>query len=87
MKIIRTAAIYARISSGQTGLGLGVQRQLEDCRKLAAERGSSVVDKIRNGAGLSYRTPTGAASKIVMRERGTGLYSADRPLQMGPSII
>lgn len=35
----RSAAIYARISSDQTGEGLGVQRQLEDCRKLAAQRG------------------------------------------------
>ncbi|TFD70565.1 recombinase family protein [Cryobacterium sp. Hb1] len=45
MKIIRTAAIYARISSDQTGLGLGVQRQLEDCRKLAAERGWTVAEE------------------------------------------
>ncbi|MCH6470957.1 recombinase family protein [Sinomonas terrae] len=39
MSTPRSAAIYARISSDQTGEGLGVQRQLEDCRKLAAERG------------------------------------------------
>ncbi|KAA8958642.1 recombinase family protein [Mycobacterium sp.] len=34
-----SAAIYARISSDAEGTGLGVARQLEDCRKLAAERG------------------------------------------------
>jgi site-specific DNA recombinase len=45
MKTILAAAIYARISSDQTGLGLGVQRQLEDCRKLAAERGWTVADE------------------------------------------
>ncbi|UQX09539.1 recombinase family protein [Candidatus Mycobacterium methanotrophicum] len=34
-----SAAIYARISSDAEGTGLGVARQLEDCRKLAADRG------------------------------------------------
>lgn len=38
----RSAAVYARISSDPTGLALGVQRQLEDCRKLAADRGWTV---------------------------------------------
>jgi site-specific DNA recombinase len=32
-------AIYARISRDQAGEGLGVLRQLEDCRKLAADLG------------------------------------------------
>jgi site-specific DNA recombinase len=35
----RSAAIYARISSDQAGEGLGVQRQLEDCRELAGRLG------------------------------------------------
>ncbi|VII97676.1 Recombinase [Arthrobacter sp. DR-2P] len=39
MKKPRSAAIYARISSDQTGEALGVTRQLEDCRKLAADHG------------------------------------------------
>lgn len=33
------AAIYARISSDKSGLGLGVQRQQEDCQRLAADKG------------------------------------------------
>ncbi|MFW0789936.1 recombinase family protein [Gordonia sp. CPCC 205333] len=37
--LVRSAAVYARISQDQDGKGLGVQRQLEDCRLLAAERG------------------------------------------------
>lgn len=41
----RSAAICARISSDQTGEGLGVARQLEDCRKLAADRGWLVGDE------------------------------------------
>jgi DNA invertase Pin-like site-specific DNA recombinase len=36
---VRAAAIYARISADQDGRGLGVKRQVEDCRKLAASRG------------------------------------------------
>ena len=42
---VRAAAIYARISSDQDGTTLGVQRQLEDCRKLAADLGWQVVDE------------------------------------------
>ena len=38
-KRVSSAAIYARISADIEGKSLGVQRQLEDCRKLAAERG------------------------------------------------
>ncbi len=38
---VRAAAIYARISSDQDGTTLGVQRQLQDCRKLAADMGCS----------------------------------------------
>lgn len=37
------AVLYARISNDRTGAGLGVQRQLEDCRELAARRGMTVV--------------------------------------------
>jgi DNA invertase Pin-like site-specific DNA recombinase len=37
------AAIYCRISSDDTGEALGVQRQLEDCEKLCADRGWPIV--------------------------------------------
>jgi DNA invertase Pin-like site-specific DNA recombinase len=39
MASVSAAALYARISSDQDGTGLGVARQLEDCRKLAARLG------------------------------------------------
>jgi site-specific DNA recombinase len=42
---VRSAAIYARISADVEGTGLGVSRQLEDCRKLAADRGWLVGDE------------------------------------------
>ncbi|MGA8417269.1 MAG: recombinase family protein [Candidatus Dormiibacterota bacterium] len=42
MKSPKAAAIYARISSDPAGTALGVERQLEDCRQLAADLGWSV---------------------------------------------
>ncbi len=45
MSTPRSAAIYARISSDQAGEGLGVQRQVEDCRKLAANLGWDVGEE------------------------------------------
>ncbi|HEX3980440.1 MAG TPA: recombinase family protein [Acidimicrobiales bacterium] len=39
------AAIYARISLDAEGEGKGVKRQLEDCRRLAAELGWTVADE------------------------------------------
>src|SRR4051812_26837229 len=41
----RSAAIYARISRDVTGEGLGVSRQLDDCRRLAASRGWVVAEE------------------------------------------
>lgn len=37
------AAIYCRISRDKTGAGLGVERQEEDCRKLAKQLGWNVI--------------------------------------------
>lgn len=37
-------AIYARISEDRTGAGLGVQRQTDDCKALAAAQGWNVVE-------------------------------------------
>jgi site-specific DNA recombinase len=39
------AAIYARISHDATGEALGVERQLDDCRRLAHELGWTVADE------------------------------------------
>lgn len=39
---MRSAAIYARISADVEGTGLGVARQVEDCRTRAADRGWTV---------------------------------------------
>jgi site-specific DNA recombinase len=42
---VQSAAIYARISADVEGTGLGVARQLDDCRKVAADRGWPVGDE------------------------------------------
>lgn len=55
MRRARAAAIYARISSDQTGQGLGVQRQLEDCRKLAESKGWQVADVYIDNDISAYR--------------------------------
>lgn len=41
-----SAAIYCRISKDRTGEGLGVERQEQACRKLAAERGLTVIEPV-----------------------------------------
>lgn len=56
MKTPRSAAIYARISSDQTGEALGVTRQLEDCRRLAAEHGWTVGDEYVDNDVSAYRS-------------------------------
>jgi len=40
---VTTAAIYCRISQDRTGEGLGVERQREDCERLAASRGWGIA--------------------------------------------
>lgn len=45
MATVRAAAVYARISSDQEGSGLGVERQLQDCRRLAKTLGWPVAEE------------------------------------------
>lgn len=45
MASIHSTAIYARISQDKSGEALGITRQLEDCRALAARRGWVVADE------------------------------------------
>src|SRR5450631_1042780 len=40
----KRAVIYTRISQDREGAGLGVQRQLEDCRALCERQGWHIVD-------------------------------------------
>ncbi len=48
------AGIYARISDDREGDGLGVRRQVEDCRKLAELRGWEVVEVYTDDSVSAY---------------------------------
>lgn len=48
------AGLYARISDDREGDGLGVRRQLEDCRKLAELRGWEVVEEYTDDSISAY---------------------------------
>lgn len=41
---MKTAAVYIRISQDRSGEGLGVARQLEDCRKWAKDNGHTIAE-------------------------------------------
>ncbi|WP_445996286.1 recombinase family protein [Okibacterium fritillariae] len=57
MVVTPKAAIYARISDDREGEGLGVERQEQDCRELAAQLGFEVVAVyVDNDIGASERT-------------------------------
>lgn len=57
MEATKRAAIYCRISLDAEGDELGVQRQEDDCRELAAARGMDVVEVYRdNDMGASTRS-------------------------------
>ncbi|MCT9868743.1 recombinase family protein [Paenarthrobacter aurescens] len=51
---MQRAAIYARISEDRTGAGLGIQRQLEDCRALAEAHGLTVVQEFTDNDTSAY---------------------------------
>ncbi len=51
------AVIYARISSDREGRELGVDRQVEDCRELAARLGLTVIETlVENDTGASTKS-------------------------------
>jgi DNA invertase Pin-like site-specific DNA recombinase len=52
---VRSAAIYARISRDATGEGLGVERQLKECRRLAEQRGWTVAEEYVDNDISAYR--------------------------------
>jgi site-specific DNA recombinase len=49
------AGVYARISDDRAGAGLGVERQIEDCLRLASGRGWTVVERYVDNDVSAYR--------------------------------
>lgn len=80
----KRVAIYARISKDLTLQGLGVERQLTDCRKYADEHGHRVVEELVDNdisaSGLKKR-PSYLRLKELMEARVVDIvlvYSMDR---------
>ncbi|TXA39530.1 serine recombinase, partial [Mycobacterium tuberculosis variant bovis] len=80
----RSAAIYARISADVEGTGLGVARQLEDCRKLAAERGWPIGDEYVDNDVSAYSESRAADTPALLDDLKSGardaviVYNLDR---------
>ncbi|MEO9237802.1 MAG: recombinase family protein [Jatrophihabitantaceae bacterium] len=84
MSKVRAAAVYAWISSDQDGRGLGVARQVEDCRKLAAERGWTVAEEYVDNDVSAYSGKTRPAYRRMLADLAAGdrdaviVYNLDR---------
>lgn len=80
----RAAAIYARISRDATGEGLGVERQLADCRELAAKRGWTVAEEYVDNDISAYRGKRRPAYERMLEDIREGrrdavvVYHTDR---------
>lgn len=92
MTTVRAAAIYAPISSDQDGRGLGVRRQVADCRKLAKERGWTVAEEYVDNDVSAYSGKVRAAYERMLTDLADGqrdaviVYNLDR-LHRRPSEL
>lgn len=72
-----TAAVYLRVSMDATGEHLAVDRQREDCRRIAAERGWPVVEEyVDNSVSASKRTVRRPAYDRMVRDYDAGRFGA-----------
>ncbi|BDD83914.1 serine recombinase [Tsukamurella pulmonis] len=89
---VRSAAVYARISSDPTGQSLGVQRQLEDCRSLAESRGWDVGEEYVDNDASAYSGRSRLAYQRMLDDLRSGardavvVYNLDR-LHRQPSEL
>ena len=78
------AAIYARISSDREGDGLAISRQLEDCERLAADRGWRVVERYIDQDVSAYKARVRPAYQRLLDDLRAGtvdgvvVYHLDR---------
>lgn len=76
---LRSALIYARISQDREGAGLGVERQVQDCRKLAARLGWTVVGEHRDDDISAYSGKPRPGYKSLLADleaaRATGVLA------------
>lgn len=69
---VMRAAIYTRISLDQTGEGLGVQRQLDDCLALADRLGWEVINRYDDNdlSAFSGKTRPGYEAMLEAMKQG-----------------
>jgi DNA invertase Pin-like site-specific DNA recombinase len=78
------AGIYARISSDREGDGLAIGRQLQDCERLAEERGWRVADRYIDQDVSAYKSKVRPAYRRLLNDLSTGsidgviVYHLDR---------
>jgi len=72
----RAAAVYARISSDQEGFGLGVERQLQDCRHLAASLGWPVAEEYVDNDLSAYSGKLRPGYRRMVADIGDGVRDA-----------
>ncbi len=73
---VRSAAVYARISSDPSGESLGVQRQLEDCRDLARSRGWPVGQEYVDNDVSAYSGKPRPAYRQMLDDLRSGVRDA-----------
>jgi site-specific DNA recombinase len=72
----KAPAIYARISEDRTGEALGVRRQLEDCRRVAADRGWPEPQEYVDDDISAYSGKTRPAYRQLLADIAAGLVDA-----------
>jgi len=75
-EVIKSAAIYARISSDQEGTALGVARQVEDCQRLADSLGWPVGDVYVDNDLSAYSGKRRPDYERMLSDLGDGLRDA-----------
>lgn len=70
------AALYARISDDRTGAGLGVERQLQDCRRICAERRWQVTAEYTDNDRSAYQGKPRADFDRMQRDVEAGEFDA-----------
>src|SRR5690242_20271648 len=72
----KRAAIYCRISQDRHGAGLGVERQLSDCRALAKSLGWTVVAEHADNDVSAYSGKPRPAYRALLRDLDEGRADA-----------
>jgi site-specific DNA recombinase len=67
------AAIYARISSDREGDGLAIGRQLDDCERLAVERGWRVIERYVDQDVSAFKSRVRPAYRQMLTDLRAGL--------------